>query len=935
MTTTQTLDFLSDALLVRKVATGDNYGAGKEGHGAVGLYANGNLLMRYCAKVAEPDWTGVKQIVSATGRVKARQSHSSLGSNPRFYVRRLTGNWSQGVQGENAWNASNAVVYPGPAGQSGSNLIDSGDLGAVAAASIVEFDLTEFYEKVAPATVLKSDGVTPCEGLTNYGLILVSYDTGSHTRYLEFDSVDGVWPPRVTMVTVDSIEPSTPVFTTLSGVNASQGMWTTDTTPDLVITAQDADDTDCAAYDWSLYDMTSFTDVASGTNVTSGISGMVISKTLPTLTAGHQYQFNISTQDPSGLWSPWGHLTFSVVQAPTAALTDPASAGIVAHITMQTESPAWSTPRLVVAWSHTDPGGLAQNAYRVKVYTDSGGSPVGYPGSPDHDTGVVASAEKGPITLTYDLGNGSFYHITVETRNTAGVWSAQSATRRVRVRWARAAYVMDTGGGTVTSWSFAHGETGAPTNSAVHVEVASNSSASAPSSYKSNTGEVAIQRYFHYRVWLMAWGSASPTSPSFDFAKLTYQSDALTCDGWALDTGAGIDRRAFVYGTQCLRIDGVAGNTGRAATQGRVDLGQPPITLQPDTDYTIHAFIQNVGDANGRVYVIDQSFTNILFSTPTMEDDTAGRFVHSVSDAYRTGSAPIDVFVLAWMDGLAGTAALFDALKLEASRVATPWTPGFVGRGVAVDAGGLQVDGANGAVFRLRAADGTKLELGANGLTGDAVIQTSGDILSGDDIYLVDGLRWTDDAGATTEAEIDNPSTGTLRVNDGAGGAVQFNVVGNVDISGAYASQSILHSYAMLNADLTANPSSFSDVTGLTCAVTNGREYAWEAWGTHAEANVNTGVSLGFNHPGGTCSSWTEIYPGGATSAVVTEFNAAVNTNGGTNTNTGTGSGRYWHMRGTYQCTADGTFAIRYQRNGTSANVTIGKGSILVMHSVA
>jgi len=71
--------------------------------------------------------------------------------------------------------------------------------------------------------------------------------------------------------------------------------------------------------------------------------------------------------------------------------------------------------------------------------------------------------------------------------------------------------------------------------------------------------------------------------------------------------------------------------------------------------------------------------------------------------------------------GSSGTAfAWFDAIKLEASTVVTPWTPGFVGTAVSLDAGGLQIDASDGGIFRLRGSTGgtnDRVDLGGNGLT--------------------------------------------------------------------------------------------------------------------------------------------------------------------------------------------------------------------------
>ena len=62
-------------------------------------------------------------------------------------------------------------------------------------------------------------------------------------------------------------------------------------------------------------------------------------------------------------------------------------------------------------------------------------------------------------------------------------------------------------------------------------------------------------------------------------------------------------------------------------------------------------------------------------------------------------------------EGAVGTTAWFDAIKLEASTVVTPWSPGYVANAVVLDAGGLQIDGSQGGIFRLRANNGGARDL--------------------------------------------------------------------------------------------------------------------------------------------------------------------------------------------------------------------------------
>jgi hypothetical protein len=70
-------------------------------------------------------------------------------------------------------------------------------------------------------------------------------------------------------------------------------------------------------------------------------------------------------------------------------------------------------------------------------------------------------------------------------------------------------------------------------------------------------------------------------------------------------------------------------------------------------------------------------------------------------------------------EGAVGTTSWFDAIKLEASTVVTPWAPGYIADAVVLDAGGLQIDASQGGIFRLKGSAGgarDTVELGPNGL---------------------------------------------------------------------------------------------------------------------------------------------------------------------------------------------------------------------------
>jgi len=129
-----------------------------------------------------------------------------------------------------------------------------------------------------------------------------------------------------------------------------------------------------------------------------------------------------------------------------------------------------------------------------------------------------------------------------------------------------------------------------------------------------------------------------------------------------------------------------------------------------------------------------------------------------------------------------------------------------------------------------------------------------------------------------------------------------------------------------MGSDVSKTGSSFSDVTGLTFAVTNGKRYNVRLSGAYTVGGTSTGLSLGFNSPGGTTRLFVRIYGNGGATTAATEVLSTTDTATGTSTTDST-SVRMWELWGIYQCTSDGTFAIRYNRNGTSTTVTIYAGS--------
>lgn len=129
-----------------------------------------------------------------------------------------------------------------------------------------------------------------------------------------------------------------------------------------------------------------------------------------------------------------------------------------------------------------------------------------------------------------------------------------------------------------------------------------------------------------------------------------------------------------------------------------------------------------------------------------------------------------------------------------------------------------------------------------------------------------------------------------------------------------------------LSANVTTSSGTFSDLTGLTFACTSGKNYTIEVILTYDSSSTSGGPVVGFNHPGGTCHML--IIYSGETSATSQDVEAISATDTGTGVATANTAGANYFIRAwvRYQCTSNGTFALRIKRN-TAGTQTFHKGS--------
>jgi len=127
--------------------------------------------------------------------------------------------------------------------------------------------------------------------------------------------------------------------------------------------------------------------------------------------------------------------------------------------------------------------------------------------------------------------------------------------------------------------------------------------------------------------------------------------------------------------------------------------------------------------------------------------------------------------------------------------------------------------------------------------------------------------------------------------------------------------------------DITKSDSAYSTVTGLSFACVSGKSYNINLVLSYECAGTSTGLSVAFDHPGGTARAYVEIHGVASAAGHTDEHLTTSDTSTGTSGVNSSGTIYLIDWIGRYTCSANGTFSIRYARNGVSTNVTIHAGS--------
>ena len=666
----------------RVADNGSSLGAGKSNFNPFGTY--GGYQYRTLLGFSY-SFSGMVTITSAILHFRtSTQYYIGFGSDPDLAVRRLSSSWSEGTSV--SLSGSNDVEWSNQPGVT----------GATHTADVSTSEST--WDTIDITTTMEEARVAG----TFYGLRLYAWngtaESSSSSDVGEIYSREqGTSDPYIDITYSTNTAPLTPItLSPIGGGTASGGV-----TPLIEFTHSDSDGD--ALLDWDLQVSTDAT-FASVTHLnlvaqTGSITGSDVNYTYAgtALTRGSTYYWRARTSSATGILteSAWtAAQSFKVNTLPTVTFVSPSHADALVEMTFTPGSGV--APRMVIRWTFGDADGGAQKKYRVITLTS--------PATAFDDSGTITSSASS-YTVPVDPTRGGVYRVEVivtdqndETQTTG--------QRGLKVQWGLAEYRVDLGS-TVTAWAASPTSTGGA-GKLVAVEYASSAAGTAITTWYSTLASAALAQWFHWRVYLFAWGSGA-TSPQMDRMSLFYTNAAgVPPDGWTVSAQWKLDTATRVYGTQSLK--GTGNSTTLRAYQS--------VPVEPNTDYILSGRVKSDGNSGARIGLAATSAgTSVAGSTTVTATQD---FTRSKTGIWNSASNS-SVYVFCEITGTASTYAWFDALKMEASRVVTPWTPGFVGTGVSIDVGGVQIDAtpAGGAVMRLQASTGAardRVELGTHGL---------------------------------------------------------------------------------------------------------------------------------------------------------------------------------------------------------------------------
>ena len=643
------------------------YAAGLGNHLPVGHYGSADYhsILRFDA----PAWSGWTGITKATLNIYTSDFDHVGPRNSSIYVRRqsLTSGTSApvwtGSEGSQSCESGFATGSPDidnmNAVTTGQASFSSGTT-ANAKKSVVVTTMVDYYRSAGSG---KITFVLSPVGSGDYAEFWSRHKSGGYDITLVIEYEDNVVPTAPTLVSPASgatVVPQTPTFD-----------WT----------HNDPDGDPQASAQVRVWDAAGTTQVGS----TATIAGTSSIHTWgASLTRGTTYQWDVRTADATG-YGPWSSKrSFTVKALPVVTVS------ATRYMEM-----SGGAPRLRVKWSVT---GGTQTKYRVQAGV--------------YDSGWVTSTATERLLGTLALTNGTAVTVTV-TIETSDVLQ-DSDSQAFTPRWGLTVHRRDLGTDPVTGWGTPTVASTVPSGASLVIEYGSSATAvAAPSTWYSSLSSVPKARYVFYRAWFIPSNSAGPTLSSIVIPAMFaaervdhwFATNAATtpiASPWSVDTGE------YVYGTRSITCE----NNGSTAA-----VWSERIRVRAGRSYILTGLMRAEGNSGAVFQLYDADavavLTNDLGAGIQSEVLAASRewFEADALDVYRyrtpvwVAPADMDVQVRLRSLGAVGTQSWFDGLKLEESTVATPWSPAAIGA-VSLDAGGVQIDGTKGGVFRLKGSTG-------------------------------------------------------------------------------------------------------------------------------------------------------------------------------------------------------------------------------------
>jgi len=683
---------------------GTALGGGQDKHLPVGYYAG----YRFRAMIKfTMDWTDVTQITKAELFLKTTgQVHVSFGADPDIRIGRLSGSFSpnsdkHASEGGSGWSTAPANYDSAPSITGSTFDKDVTTSGG----TWLSKDITTLFDNWAPPEVKTSTGA---DG---------PGDTTESTEFYSMRNSSG--KPYIKLTYTSTVPPSVPINLSPTG-----GVILTDTTPDFEYTHRDEDGDrpdysqvqvdDDSGFGSAIWDNEDGPYFYPGGDPEEYTLSMTYAGSA--LTRGTVYYWRARTSDETDGYGGWtAAQAFQINQLPTTSGGDLSNSRIV-EIHNLNDASAWSgseaKPKFY--WTFADADGDSQAEFQVQVGTTIGNNDVA-------DSGAVASTN-GFWECSAGVPRDTIRYWRVNVKDSRGEWSGWSTSYTFKVQWAQSIYEQSVTGGTSSSqWQFDASITG---DSAVIFSSATGSNGSGRSSWSSTIGAVSPNAYLNVLVRLGAGaGGVNSSIYSMDF---DYVASGLTPDNWAF-SGQGtadwvLDSDTRRYGSRSLKYTNTQTATGWAIAEPYRLTSGDGVPVTPGTTYTYSAFVRTDGVlSHGTVGIELKTIGGSVVASHGLITDTTeydGGW-QRLSDTWLCppGTYAIKTFVVyTHNDTSTGDTIWVDALKLEEGTVASAWTPGFISKASIIDAMGLQIDGVEGGIMRLRTSGGETIEMDADGL---------------------------------------------------------------------------------------------------------------------------------------------------------------------------------------------------------------------------